>query len=872
MKKITLLLLFMLLGGTVLQAQNLLDNGDFEAGMTVWEGNAFNVQTDGGNSFNFADVATAGEPFAVNLSQRGLNITEGDTYTLTFDASTDAMTGTRTMIAGIGLFVDPFTNQSQEVTLTSTTQTFELSLVANFSSVDGRVLFDMGAATGVVVIDNVSVVLDSGGGGFDDGLLSNGDFEEGMTVWEGNAFNVQTDGGNSFNFANVETAGEPFAVNLSQRGLDLTEGETYILSFDASTDAMTGTRTMLAGIGLFVDPFTNQSQEVTLTSDTQTFELTLVANFSSADSRVLFDMGAATGVVVIDNVSLTMDDSGGGGFDDGLLSNGDFEEGMTVWEGNAFNVQTDGGNSFNFANVETAGEPFAVNLSQRGLDLTEGETYILSFDASTDAMTGTRTMLAGIGLFVDPFTNQSQEVTLTSDTQTFVLTLVANFSSADSRVLFDMGAATGVVVIDNVSLFLDDSGGGGFDDGLLENGDFEEGMVIWEGNAFNVQTDGGNSFNFANVETAGEPFAVNLSQRGLDLTEGDSYILSFDASTDAMTGTRTMLAGIGLFVDPFTNQSQEVTLTSETQTFELTLVANFSSADSRVLFDMGAATGVVVIDNVSLFLDEEGGDDPVPTEAAPTPPARETDAVFSIFSDAYTDQPGVVFGAFGVGTLDISPFVVDDDNSFEIVFTQPDPQFLLVDWGTIIDLTGMTHFHMDYWTATDVTTGLIANPALSNHVGDAGETSVFGFTNPVTTFGEWVSVDIPLADFNFGDPTQQRDALRQFVLTVAGADNGARTVFLDNIYLHNNTTLSTEEFTIADLSVFPNPANTVWNISTRNQIITGISVYDMAGREVRTITAGENTATIDATALSTGIYFARVTTQNGSQSIKLVKK
>lgn len=286
--------------------ENLLSNGDFEQGMTVWEGNGFNVQTDGGNSFNFVNVASSGNPFDVNLSQRGLAITEGETYTLTFDASTDTATGTRSMIAGIGLFVDPFTNQTNEINLTDATQTFSIDLVANFSSTDGRVLFDMGADTGIVVIDNVILTTSDDGGNTNGNELSNGDFEEGMVVWEGNGFNVQTDGGNSFNFVNVATAGNAFDVNLSQRGLNVTEGQTFTLTFDASTDAATGSRTMIAGIGLFVNPFTNQSSEVTVTATTQTFSLELTANFSSTDGRVLFDMGADTGVVVIDNVSLEL--------------------------------------------------------------------------------------------------------------------------------------------------------------------------------------------------------------------------------------------------------------------------------------------------------------------------------------------------------------------------------------------------------------------------------------------------------------------------------------------------------------------------------------------------------------------------------------
>jgi hypothetical protein len=292
-------------GGGNMGGDNLLENGDFEEGMVVWEGNGFNVLTEGGNNFNFVDVATAGDPFAVNLSQRGLNITEGETYTLTFDASTDAANGSRTMIAGIGLFEAPFTNQTMEITATETTQTFTLELTANFSSTDGRVLFDMGADTGILVIDNVTLVV-SDGGNSGGSVLSNGDFEEGMTVWEGNGFNVQTDGGNSFNFVDVASAGDPFAVNLSQRGLNITNGQTYTLTFEASTDAATGSRTMIAGIGLFVAPFTNQSMEFTITDTPETYTVNLTADFDSADSRVLFDMGADTGVLVIDNVTLVL--------------------------------------------------------------------------------------------------------------------------------------------------------------------------------------------------------------------------------------------------------------------------------------------------------------------------------------------------------------------------------------------------------------------------------------------------------------------------------------------------------------------------------------------------------------------------------------
>ncbi|MFC4632310.1 T9SS type A sorting domain-containing protein [Dokdonia ponticola] len=552
-----------------------------------------------------------------------------------------------------------------------------------------------------------------------------------------------------------------------------------------------------------------------------------------------------------------------------LLTNGDFEGGMTVWEGNGFNVQTDGGNSFNFVDVASAGEPFAVNLSQRGININQGQTFTLTFDASTDPTTGSRTMLAGIGLFVDPFTNQSQEVTVTETTQTFTLELVANFTSADSRVLFDMGAATGVVVIDNVTLTLNEDPGGG--DELLSNGDFEQGMVTWFGNAFNVQTDGGNSFNLSDNEISGNPFDVNLSHP-VALEAGVAYTFSFDASTSMEDGSRTIIAGIGLNEGDFSAAVETVTVTSDTQTFTFTLTPPAGSANSRVLFDLGADDGVLVLDNVSLMIAGGGGDPVLPAEAAPTPPNRDPATVFSLFSNAYTPQPDVVFGAFGVGTQDITTIQIEGDDTQQITLNQPASEFLLIDWGLPVDVSAMTHFHMDYWIDTPLSAGLIANPKWSNHVGDAGETSAFQLTNPVTTFGEWVSIDIPIADFNSDDPTQQRDALRQFVLTVAGADAGNRTIFIDNLYLHQNTTLSTDEFSSLDVSVYPNPSSERWTVTTNSDVITNVAVYDLSGRRVAVATPNTTSFDINASNLRTGIYLATITTNQGQETIKLIKR
>ncbi|MGN8225094.1 T9SS type A sorting domain-containing protein [Gracilimonas sp. BCB1] len=150
-------------GGTEPPKGNLLTNGDFEAGDDgSWYGNALDIRTEGGNSYNFADVATAGNAFDVNLSQL-VDLTAGETYVLSFEASTSSG-NTRDMIVGIGQSEGPFYAATQSVTLVDSTQLYKVILSAiddgtgnTFGGPSSRVLFDMGADVGIVVLDNVSL-------------------------------------------------------------------------------------------------------------------------------------------------------------------------------------------------------------------------------------------------------------------------------------------------------------------------------------------------------------------------------------------------------------------------------------------------------------------------------------------------------------------------------------------------------------------------------------------------------------------------------------------------------------------------------------------------------------------------------------------
>ncbi|ULC58447.1 PKD domain-containing protein [Flaviramulus sp. BrNp1-15] len=398
-----------------------------------------------------------------------------------------------------------------------------------------------------------------------------------------------------------------------------------------SARANTEVRIKLEEIGT---PSNNVEQFLTTTVTNAWEELTFP--FTSADSGkfdkivIFFDLNANnTDTYYFDDLMLYGTGGGTGGtFDDGLLTNGDFENGAEAWIGNALDVQTEGDNSFNFANVTTVGNAFDVNLSQV-VEIIEGKNYTLNFDASSD---GNRTMLAGIGLNQDPWTNDTQSVNLTSETQSYTLELSsAAFGGANSRVIFDMGADLGVVVIDNVSLFCNDCDGGGGTGGscpappagdFITDGDFEANADCWElfdnGGSTTISTsisNGGSNSGQIITATGANPGLKQTRFGAGTIQPNTTYEVTFDIiASSALVDGAVFQAftfsepedGSGL---PATQHvliagDPSVTATWVTRTYEFTTAANVDGGLS-LLFELvcgGAGTcgGTINIDNVSL--------------------------------------------------------------------------------------------------------------------------------------------------------------------------------------------------------------------------------------------------------------------------------
>lgn len=71
-------------------------------------------------------------------------------------------------------------------------------------------------------------------------------------------------------------------------------------------------------------------------------------------------------------------------------------------------------------------------------------------------------------------------------------------------------------------------------------------------------------------------------------------------------------------------------------------------------------------------------------------------------------------------------------------------------------------------------------------------------------------------------------------------------------------------------SIYPNPTQGNWKLSGTN-VIKNVIVYDILGKQVLSMDSNANEVVINGTSLKTGVYMAKIESENGSKTIKLIK-
>jgi len=86
------------------------------------------------------------------------------------------------------------------------------------------------------------------------------------------------------------------------------------------------------------------------------------------------------------------------------------------------------------------------------------------------------------------------------------------------------------------------------------------------------------------------------------------------------------------------------------------------------------------------------------------------------------------------------------------------------------------------------------------------------------------------------------------------------------------TTAGVNDSSIINISVYPNPSNSDWKFRTPNTVINSVEVFNLLGKRVASQRSNNSTeASISTQGLTSGIYIARITTEQGTKSVKLIK-
>ncbi len=95
------------------------------------------------------------------------------------------------------------------------------------------------------------------------------------------------------------------------------------------------------------------------------------------------------------------------------------------------------------------------------------------------------------------------------------------------------------------------------------------------------------------------------------------------------------------------------------------------------------------------------------------------------------------------------------------------------------------------------------------------------------------------------------------------------TLEIDDIYFYE--LLSVEDPSIDSIKLFPNPVKDMLSISTKNDILKEIEIFNVLGEKVFYSKLSSKTTKLDLSILKSGVYFATIKTERSNITKKIIK-
>jgi hypothetical protein len=435
-----------------------------------------------------------------------------------------------------------------------------------------------------------------------------------------------------------------------------------------------------------------------------------------------------------------------------------------------------------------------------------------------------------------------------------------------------------------VELFSEFSGGGATNQ-ILNNGapfipsDLNNWTTYQVTTTVGANVSGGVSLLF-NAVTGGDPGSVsNIFIDNVSMVIGDGVSPDADASLSDLTLDGNTINGFSSGVLTYNVELPNGTTTAPTVAGVATQAGNGSSNVSvtqapgvpgTATLDVTAPNGTDTRTYTVNFTEL-----PALPPAAPTPPAIPT---ISILSDVYSNITVPQVDVFG-GVLTNFDLNSDGNQEARSLTGGSGFQFNFFPFSSFVDVSVSQFLHLDFYCENLADNDILRIRLLDPDPGANGS-NIARVTFSAAQAGTWVSIDLEIPSGSnrndFGDidsapsPVDLSQlSLIQFNTLDLGSTLASKEIFLSNIYFYGGA-LSTPEETLSQVRIFPNPSNSIWTISSPNTIVD-VQVFDILGKQVISLNPDNTEATLDASNLRDGLYLAKISTENGSQTVKLIK-
>lgn len=239
-----------------------------------------------------------------------------------------------------------------------------------------------------------------------------------------------------------------------------------------------------------------------------------------------------------------------------------------------------------------------------------------------------------------------------------------------------------------------------------------------------------------------------------------------------------------------------------------------------------------------------------PIPAAPAP-VHAASGVVSIFSDIYVSvAPNAnYFPGWGQSTV----ATIVDLGGTNKTLKYSNLNYQGAEFGVDVNASAANYLHIDVYTENE--TALQITP-----ISNAPVKEFLLALNPLNQF-TWNRYDIPLSSFTGVDKSK----IFQFKFV----GSGGKTIYVDNIYFHNNVVSAVNNPITGQLRVYPSVVNEILTIETESDI-RRVTVTNITGQKLIALNPGQNSSVVDMSQLSKGNYFITIELENGQTAVRKI--